>query len=126
MTRPGPGQPWRAPERLSAPINSTAAEFSPSISRNGLTLYFASAREGNIGSFGIWAATRVRGTDPWDAPRNLGPNVNTASGVTLAPFISDDGRTLYFMSARPESSGSSDCPSGVCFARFDLYASRCE
>ena len=38
--------PWTAPQRLGMPVNGPRAEFSPSISTDGLSLYFASERGG--------------------------------------------------------------------------------
>jgi Tol biopolymer transport system component len=37
---------WSVPERLPAPINSAAYEYGPSLSPDGTTLYFNSARRG--------------------------------------------------------------------------------
>jgi Tol biopolymer transport system component len=117
-TRADPHDPWGVSQGLSATINSPGPEFSPSISTDGLTLYFASGRPGNIGFIDIWVSSRPSETADWEAPLNLGPNVNTPFSVTLAPFISADGHRLYFMSTRPGGFGGSDCGSLNC---FDLY-----
>jgi ankyrin repeat protein/beta-lactamase regulating signal transducer with metallopeptidase domain/Tol biopolymer transport system component len=99
--------PWGEPVNLGPPVNSTADEHSPSISTDGLTLYFAEhtlRRPGGYGSGDIWVTTRKTKHDPWDTPVNLGPTVNS-SAWDQAPSISDDGLTLYFDS---EVSGGSD------------------
>lgn len=43
----------------------------------------------------------------WSAPVNLGPVVNTAANE-VTPFISKDGRSLFFVSDRPGGSGVFD------------------
>lgn len=117
-TRPNRDEPWGIPERLAESINGPSAEFAPSISTDGLTLYFASQRPGNIGFLDIWVARRTTTSGPWGPPENLGPSVNTRFAVTLAPFISANGRRLYFMSTRPGGFGGSECGFFNC---FDLY-----
>ena len=113
--------PWAAPQRLGMPVNGPRAEFSPSISADGLSLYFASDRDGNLGSIDIWVSTRKSAADGWGFPRNLGTNINAAGAMTLAPFITSNNRALYFMSARPDTSSASPCTPKTCFERLDLY-----
>jgi hypothetical protein len=113
--------PWGAPQRLEMPVNGPRAEFSPSISADGLSLYFASDRDGNLGSTDIWVSTRKSAADAWGLPRNLGTSINAAGAMTLAPFITSNNRALYFMSARPDTSSASPCMPRTCFERLDLY-----
>jgi Tol biopolymer transport system component len=113
--------PWAAPQKLGMSVNGPRAEFSPSISSDGLSLYFASDRDGNLGSIDIWVSTRERATDAWGVSSNLGANINAAGAMTLAPFITSNNRALYFMSARPDTSGASPCTPQTCFERLDLY-----
>jgi len=82
---------------LPEPINSTANDNMPSISNDGLVLFFASTRAGGYGSYDLYKATRTKLTDPWSQAEvvNLGPCVNTAYADS-APSISSDGRVLYF------------------------------
>jgi Tol biopolymer transport system component len=117
-TRATPHDPWAVPDGLAPTIDGPGPEFSPSISTDGLTLYFASGRPGNIGLIDIWVSSRPSETADWGSPVNLGPSVNTSFSVTLAPFISADGRSLYFMSTRPGGFGGPDCGFFNC---FDLY-----
>jgi len=60
--------PWSAPVNVGAPINSTAADQHPNLSRDGRTLVFSSNRAGSVaGSADIWMATRTRIEDrDWD------------------------------------------------------------
>lgn len=43
----------------------------------------------------------------WSRPENLGATINT-SGYEISPFLSDDGKTLYFSSEGHEGYGSAD------------------
>ncbi len=79
------------------------------IRRDGLELYLASNRPGGLGSLDIWVSTRPSTSEPWSAPTNLGPSVNS-TGPDAGPALSFDGSTLYFQSNR--ASG---------FGAFDLY-----
>jgi Tol biopolymer transport system component len=117
-TRSNRDEPWGIPERLAEPINGPSIDVAPSISADGLTLYFASQRPGNIGFLDIWVARRTTTSSPWGPPENLGPNVNTPFAVTLAPFISANGRRLYFMSTRLGGFGGSECGFFNCFDSY--------
>lgn len=86
-------QRWDNVQELS--INDK--EYStchPSLSIDGITLYFASNRPGGFGGMDIYRSRRI-GND-WSEPENLGPSVNTA-GNELFPFIHQNG-TLFFAS----------------------------
>jgi Tol biopolymer transport system component len=109
---------WAAPQRLGMPVNGPRAEFSPSISADGLSLYFASERDGSID---IWVSTRRGAADAWGLPGNLGTNINAPGAMTLAPFITSNNRALYFMAARPDTASASPCTPKTCFERLDLY-----
>jgi Tol biopolymer transport system component len=123
-SRASAGVQWTAPQRLAAPVNGPRADFSPSISTDGLSLYFASDRDGNLGAIDIWVSTRERLTDSWRVPRNLGSNINAPAAMTLAPFISSDARALYFMSARPDRSSKIPCTPTTCFDKLDFYVAQ--
>jgi serine/threonine protein kinase len=95
------------PINLGPPVNGPSNDWSPSISADGLELYFDSNRFGGFGGFDIWIATRATTDDTWGEPVNLGPMVN-GPGFEQAPRISADGLSLFYGSNRPGGSGGWD------------------
>ena len=117
--RPSTDGQWTAPQMVSGGINSEHAEFSPALSADGNTMYFASTRDGSVE---LWVAKRADRSNKWGTPEKLA-GVNTPLGMTLAPFLSNDQRSLYFMSARPDTAGKA-CTPMTCFDRLDLYVAK--
>ena len=106
-TRATLSAPWRPPVNLGPTVNGSSWDYQPSISTDGLSLFFASEqRAGGLGPVDIWVTTRATVSDPWGLPVNLGPPVNGAAAFT--PNISPDGRTLYFTSDRAGGYGGFD------------------
>ena len=93
---------WSSPENLGA-INSTFNEQAPSLSPDGLSLYFGSNRPRVGGSTDTdlwvshWSCTDV--DCHWGTPVNLGPVVKSSVGDN-GPSLSLDGHLLFFTSAR--------------------------
>lgn len=77
-------------------VADTVSVGHPSISADGLTLYFASRMQGGMGGSDIWYVERNSSTAIWGTPINAGPSINTP-GDEMYPFIRDDGN-LYFSS----------------------------
>jgi beta-lactamase regulating signal transducer with metallopeptidase domain len=98
---------FSAVTNLGPVVNSSASDGSPSITADGLTLYFNSNRPGGSGDLDIWVTTRTTTSEPWGEPVNLGPTVNTAYWE-WAPSISSDGLEIYFNSNRPGGSDDDD------------------
>jgi ketosteroid isomerase-like protein/Tol biopolymer transport system component len=95
------------PMSLGPIVNSSTSDGTPSISADGLELYFLSLRPGGLGYGDIWVTKRASIDDDWGNPVNLGPPVNSSSWE-LCPYISRDGLTLYFSSLRPGGYGGDD------------------
>lgn len=89
------GDSWSEPENLGILPDSVVAAH-PSISSDGLTLYFVSDIPGGFGRKDIWKVTRSDENGTWSKPVNLGPDINT-EGDELFPFVREDA-TLYFSS----------------------------
>ncbi|MFZ2339893.1 MAG: OmpA family protein [Bacteroidales bacterium] len=89
------GDKWGDAEDTGILPDSLVAAH-PSISSDGLTLYFVSDMPGGSGLKDIYYVNRNDESDSWSTPRNLGTDINTP-GNELFPHIRDDG-TLYFAS----------------------------
>lgn len=89
------GDKWSSPKNIGILPDSLVAAH-PSISKDGLSLYFVSDLSGGFGNKDIWKVTRLRTGEPWSKPVNLGADINTSSDE-LFPYIREDG-TLYFSS----------------------------
>ncbi len=99
--------PWSAPVNLGPVINSAFNDQHPAISKDGLSLYISSDRPGGMGGLDIWVSRRASVDDPWGAPEDLGPNINSIAN-DLAPTFSPDGHTLYFHSSGRGGCGGAD------------------
>ena len=120
-TRASAGDPWGAPVNVGAPINSSANDFCPTISRDGSLFYFVSNRAGFCGGDDIFMSRRR--PDGWDPVVNLGCDVNSAANEA-SPFPlpeQGEGPVLYFSSNRP--GGFAADPVGAASGDADLYVS---
>jgi hypothetical protein len=100
--RPTKDDAWGTPVNLGLEVNTSGRDTGPSISADGLELYFAARnRAGGYGSDDIWVARRATKNDPWESPINLGPVVNTSASED-GPFLSSDGLALFFLDDRRE------------------------
>lgn len=96
----------RATSSLGAPLNSVYWESQAAVSCDGKQLYFASNRPGGVGGTDIYMTERLP-NGLWSLPVNLGTPLNTP-GDEEAPFISNDGKTLYFSSTGHLGLGEQD------------------
>jgi hypothetical protein len=95
------------PASLVPELSSPLTEVDPSITFDGLEVFFFSGRPVSFGGIDLWTATRDTVFDPWSTPTNLGPLVNTAATDTQ-PSIASDRETLYFVSNRAGGFGDLD------------------
>jgi hypothetical protein len=110
-TRATRDDPWGIPENLGPTVNSSVWDIAPSISSDGLELYFSSNRSGGYGSDDMWVSRRATKNDPWEQPTNLGPVVN--SSASEVGLLSSDGLLLFFDDSghgliRPGGFGNTD------------------
>ena len=96
------------PATLVTELGSPMNENDPSIRHDGLEIFFHSNRAGSVGTaLDLWVATRESTLDAWSTPVNPGPTPNTAS-AEQNPYLSSDGKTLFFSSDRPGGFGGLD------------------
>lgn len=72
--------PFDPPEPL-VELNTDAFESSPAISRDGLTLWFGSEREGGLGDVDVWVSTRADRDAPWSAPTHVASLSSEAADI---------------------------------------------
>ena len=102
------GDIWSKPQNMGRVINSPAWDGQPTVTADGITMYFSSRRFGSMGdsSEDIYVSYKnVEGS--WTPPRNLGEPINTRFNER-SPFISADGNTLYFSSNGHPGFGNHD------------------
>jgi hypothetical protein len=121
-TRSSVDEPWGPPENAGEPVNSASNDFCPTLARDGHTFYFVSNRPGGCGAGDIYVSRR-RDDEGFDAPTNLGCDVNSAADEA-GPFpLEEPGRgpVLYFSSTR--AGGFSPEATGALSGDGDLYDS---
>ncbi len=94
--------PWQEPVNLGPNVNSSGGEIEPSISSDGLELYF-----GTWDDYIVRVCTRPSKDAPWSSPVKLDPPVGSTEDYppegaddSWGPDISADGLSLYFNSTR--------------------------
>jgi hypothetical protein len=109
--RSSPDGEWGEPVNLGPEVNTAAAEVMPSISADGLTLFFGDgnpfswrARNGTTDDYQVLMTTRVTLQSPWSKPVELGPPVGSRY-IDDYPHLTADSLSLYFTSSRPDSFG---------------------
>ena len=88
---------WTPLRNLGPNINGPQTwEGQPSLSADGKTLYFASARPGGYGKIDIYFSEK-KDDGTWSKAKNIGRPINTPDS-DKSPFIHTDSKTLYFVS----------------------------
>ena len=87
---------WSRVIRLNDHINTKYWESHACVTKDGKTLYFTSNRKGGFGGLDIYIS-RLDSSGQWGPAKNLGPIINTKYNEET-PFITADGKTLFFSS----------------------------
>ena len=91
---------WTAAERLPAVVNSGNARFNAFVAHDeSYLIYGMTGRKDSLGSVDYFVSFRTA-DDAWSEPVNLGPTVNTPGQNEYSPYVTRDGRYLFFMSGR--------------------------
>jgi outer membrane protein OmpA-like peptidoglycan-associated protein len=98
------------PKKLLKTINFDYYQNHAFLTKDGNTLYFTSEAKGGVGGIDIYRSNKIKEGE-WSKPENIGAPVNTEFDED-APFVTDDGKTLYFASTGHEG-----------FGNFDIYRS---
>jgi len=100
------GRKWSEFQKFPKQIDSKNNETHGSLSKDGNILYFASDRPGGLGGKDIYKSEKDS-KGKWGLPVNLGDVINTPFEEDT-PFLSEDGKTLYFASEAHASMGGYD------------------
>jgi len=90
------GNQWSSQVNIGNVVNSPSWDSNSTISYDGNRIVFSSSRPGGYGGSDLYMCEK-NFFGGWGPAMNLGPVVNTPFGES-APFLSQDGRTLYFAS----------------------------
>jgi len=99
--------PWGLATNLGPLVNTSQGEGGSAVSPDGLELYFGSTRPGGSGKTDVYVSKRATPNDPWGAPVNLGPAVNSPGSDDVSS-LSPDGLLMVFGSDRPGGFGSEE------------------
>jgi hypothetical protein len=100
------GETWSEPAMLGSDINTAAWETHATVSADGNTLLFVSDRNGGVGKRDIYRCVKLPNGE-WSRALNIGTQVNTIYDED-APFLTADGKTLYFASRGHNTMGGFD------------------
>lgn len=97
---------WSTPKRInSKSINTSFFEGSATMTADGNTLYFVSDRKGDKSSTDIYMSQKIGKS--WGDAKALPFTINTV-GRETTPFITGDGRYLFFSSDGRQGMGGLD------------------
>ncbi|UYZ60451.1 OmpA family protein [Hymenobacter latericus] len=99
------GGDWTAPKKLNGNINSKGFESDAFITPDGLTIYFSTSKHSEDNTLDIYYATRKPGGDWGEAKPVAGVNSKYDDD---SPYLSRDGKTLYFSSRGYNTMGGYD------------------
>ena len=97
---------WSAPKELDTTVNADIFQNHLCISKDGKTIYFSSQKRGGMGGLDLYKA-EMQADGKWAKAVNLGGDINTKEDDG-SPFISEDGKTLYFASKGHKGFGGYD------------------
>lgn len=98
---------YEIPERLGENVNAGRTRFNAFIDPDERFIIVPIfGLPDSYGATDYYLSFR-RKDDVWSSPINLGEKINSKSGLEFSPYVSPDGRYLFFMSAR-DSGGRDD------------------
>lgn len=100
------GETWSDPAKLGSDINTKFWETHATISADGNLLFFVSNRPGGYGGRDIYKCVKLPNGE-WSRALNVGPIINTPLDED-SPFLTADGKTMYFASKGHTTMGDFD------------------
>ncbi len=100
------GGNWGEPKKLNSNINTKGYEGDAYITPDGRTLYYTTSKYSEGGDLDIYVSKRSEGGD-WEKPTSIGTTINTPYDDN-APYLAQDGKTLYFSSRGHNTMGGYD------------------
>ncbi|HNP99877.1 MAG TPA: hypothetical protein PKK99_12530, partial [Bacteroidia bacterium] len=100
------GKTWQKPVMLPELINSKQYEGGACTSLDGSMIIFSSNRKESLGGNDLWMVKK-EASGEWGAVTNMGNVLNTKYDEE-SPFLTLDGKTLYFSSKGHNSMGGYD------------------
>lgn len=98
---------WMEPKPLGKSVNSNDYESSAFVLPNGKTMFFSSTRKSKSGNLNIFQTTMGKDGN-WSEPTLLGAGINSEDADEDCPFVTNNGKTIYFSSKGHNSIGGYD------------------
>jgi OmpA-OmpF porin, OOP family len=95
---------WSQPVNIGGPINTHSHEAAAYVSDKAI--YFTRWTDGNPKDVAIYRANNQG--DRFFTPQKLGTSVNITGFRSMHPFVTSDGRKLFYSSDRPGGKGGLD------------------
>lgn len=95
---------WKEPVELTALRPDETVSIGHPATIDGKWLVFVSDQKGGYGGKDLWYSEYDRKTESWSAPKNLGPEINTA-GDELFPTFAMNGDLMFSTDGRPGMGG---------------------
>ncbi len=94
---------WSTPFPVAS-LNTDSNDMYAVLSKDELTVYFTSDRQGTIGLEDLWYATRDSVDAPWGPAQNMS-DINSTAADSL-PMLSYDEHVMFFQSTRAGGCGN--------------------
>jgi hypothetical protein len=111
---------FAAPQLLDTMINADSGASNLFVDPNEEYVVFGAVRPEGAGAIDLYISWR-NAAGGWTPPRNLGAEVNTA-GTEFCPFVSRDGRFLFFTRISPPN--VTPLTRNIYVVRFDSLRAR--
>lgn len=98
---------WSSPDVISVPSINVNGSIGFYMSPDYNYLLISMAPESGNGNEDLFVSIKDEKTLNWSTPINLGETINT-DGFEISPFMSDDGKLLFFSSNGHDGYGDSD------------------